>query len=98
MSRNRTVVSHTPGVVRYFTYYLEWPDGSERWQDQTPFVHDLQFELQNTRFMQDPLIPAHVASDLMRKGETSWVDGNGVRHIVVIERQKRARNWGVKRR
>lgn len=88
---------HTPGTVRYFTYYLEWPDGSEPWIDQVPFVHDLQFELKNTRFMKDPLVPAHVATDLLRKGEAQWKDHNGVVNRIVIEKTKRNRRWGTRR-
>ena len=93
-----SVKHHTPGKVRFFTYWLEWPDGSEPWVDQTPFVHDLQFELKNTRFMKDPTLPAHVALDLIRKGETRWMDTNGVTHRVVVEETKRNRRWGVRRK
>lgn len=98
VSRLRSVQQHTPGEVRYFTYWLHWPDGSDPWVDQTPFVHDLQFELKNTRLMQDPLIPAHVAGDLIRTGEATWFDRNGVRHLVQIEKTQRNRRWGVRRR
>lgn len=92
------VKQHTPGKVRYFTYWLEWPDGSQPWVDQVEFVHDLQFELKNTRFMKDPTLPAHVATDLVRKGETRWMDSNGVTHRVVIEETKRNRRWGTSRK
>lgn len=98
MTRLRSVEQHTPGVVRYFTYYLEWPDGSERWVDQTPFVHDLQFELKNTRFMKDPTMPAHIAGDLIRKGEATWNDTNGVKHTIIIEKTVRNKRWGVRRK
>lgn len=94
----RTVDHHTPGVVRYFTYYLEWPDGSEPWVDQVPIVHDLQFSLQNSRFNHDPSIPAHVLHDLARTGEAKWQDNNGVTHRVIVEKTKRNRRWGVKRK
>lgn len=92
------VKSHTPGKSRYFTYWLEWPDGTQPWVDQVEFVHDLQFELKNTRFMKDPMMPPHIATDLVRKGEARWMDSNGVTHRVVIEETKRNRRWGVKRK
>lgn len=98
MTRLKTVENHTPGEVRYFSYWLIWPDGSEPWIDQTPFVHDLQFTLQNTRFMKDPTLPGHVGHDLANRGEAEWFDNNGVRHRVVIERTKRNRRWGVRRK
>lgn len=91
------VKDHTPGDVRYFTYWLYWPDGSRPWVDQTPFVNPLQFELKNTRFMKDPKIPKSVAYDLIRKGEADFVDSNKVRHRIVIESEARAREWGTKR-
>lgn len=93
----RSVENHTPGVQRYFTYYLCFPDGDE-WVDQTPFVHELQFELRNTRFMRDPTLPAHVGHDLARKGEAEWFDSNGIRHRVIVEKTKRNRRWGVRRK
>lgn len=77
------------GEVRYFTYYLIFPDG-DIWVDQTPFVHDLQFELKNTRFAKDPL----KARDILIKGETSWKDHNGVGHRIVVESTERPKKWG----
>lgn len=81
-------------VTRYFTYYLYFPKEPEPWIDQIPFIHDLQFELQNTRWAMD----AVKKNDLLRKGETSWTDHNGVKHRVVIERTVRNRRWGVNRK
>lgn len=81
----------TLGKVRYFTYYLIWPGEVDFWVDQTPFIHDLQFELKNTSFGKDPA----KARDLLTKGETKWKDHNGVTHRVVIEDVERPRKWGT---
>lgn len=86
------IKQHTPGLVRYFTYYLSFPDG-ETWCDQSPFVHDLQFQLTQTAFRNDPA----KCRDLIQKGETTWKDHNGVKHTVKIEEQKRDKVWGTKR-
>lgn len=79
--------------VRYFTYYLIFPGEKDYWVDQTPFIHDLQFQLKNTRWGNDPI----KCRDLLVKGETSWRDSNGVTHRVVVESEKRPRRWGVRR-
>lgn len=76
--------------VRYWTYYLIFPDGTE-WVDQMPFIHDMQFELKNSCFDIEP----HQKRDLLVKGETHWKDHNGVTHRVVIEGTERPRRWGV---
>lgn len=90
------VKHHTPGKVRYFTYYLVWPDGSEPWVDQVPFVHDLQWELKHMRFMKDPLIDKDkCAWDLLYNGECRWTDKNDVTHRIVIDEKERKRNWGT---
>ncbi len=85
---------HTPGQVRYFTYYLIFPGSNEAWVDQSPFVHDLQFELSRTRWSND----RNKMNDLLKKGETQWKDNNGVTHRVVIETVERPRVWGIKKR
>jgi len=87
-----TVKAHTPGTVRYFTYYLSFPDG-ETWCDQSPFVHELNFQLKQTAFRNDP----NKCRDLLMKGETKWKDHNGVEHRVVIEDVKRQRVWGTRK-
>jgi len=97
MAKLKTVKHHTPGEVRYFSYFLHFPDGDE-WVDQTPFVNDLQFVLANTRFMKDPTLPGHVGHDLANRGDAEWFDNNGVRHTVVIEKTVRNRRWGVRRK
>lgn len=82
----------TLGEVRYFTYWLRFPDGEE-WVDQEPFVHDLRFELSQTIFNLDP----QQKNDLLTKGETFWKDNNSVEHHVKIESKERLRVWGTKR-
>lgn len=77
-------------VTHYFTYYLEFPDG-EYWVDQTPFVHDLAFQLQNTVWRDMP----DVKRALMQKGEYHWKDQNSVTHRVVVEDVQRPRKWGA---
>lgn len=86
------VKEKTLGEVRYFTYWLRFPDGEE-WVDQEPFVHDLRYELSQSVFNVDP-VKKH---DLLTKGETYWRDQNSVEHHVKIESTPRARVWGTKR-
>lgn len=78
--------------VRYWTYYLIFPDGDE-WVQQEPFVHDLQFELQNSVFEMEP----SKKRDLLVHGETHWKDHNGIVHRVRIENEAKPRRWGVGR-
>lgn len=87
------VKDKTIGEVRYFTYYLIFPGDNEMWTDQTPFVHELQYELKKTSFGKDP----YKVRDLLNKGETHWKDHNGVTHRVVIENVRRPKIWGAKR-
>jgi hypothetical protein len=88
----RTTKDHTPGKIRYFTYYLIFPHGDKDvWCAQIPFVHDLQFELKQTAWRNDP----NKCHDLLKKGETTWVDHNSVRHRIVIEDVKRPKKWGI---
>lgn len=82
------IKEHTPGTVRYFTYWVIFPGDNEAWVDQTPFVHDLQFQLKKTAFN-----PSQ-CRDLLHKGETQWSDSNGVKHRVVIEETQRPKVWG----
>jgi hypothetical protein len=80
--------------VRYFTYYLYFPgEQNDPWVDQTPFIHDLQFQLKNTTFGKVP----GLARDILQKGECSWTDQNGVKHRVVVEDVVRPKKWGHKR-
>lgn len=78
------------GKVRYFTYFLYFPGDKDVWVDQSPFIHDLQFQLGQTRWRNDK----NICNDLLKKGETNWKDSNGVRHRVVIEDIERPRKWG----
>jgi len=83
--------SKTVGEIRYFTYFLRFPDGEE-WIDQEPFVHELEFELQQSVFALD----VKKLNDLLTKGETWWTDNNSVEHHVKIESVKRERRWGTR--
>lgn len=87
--------------IRYWTYFLTFPDG-ETWVDSTPFLHDLQFELQNMkhnpRYSKNMSMSFSTFADkMLRKGECHWKDRNGVEHRVKIEDIERARVWGTKR-
>jgi len=82
----------TLGQVRYFSYFLQFPDGEE-WVKSIPFVHELSYELPRTTFGKIP----DLASSLLKKGECHWKDNNGVTHRVLIENDARTENWGVKR-
>jgi hypothetical protein len=87
------VKNHTPGQIRYFTYYLIFPKDKDVWVDQVPFVHPLSYELKRTTFGKNP----EVARTIMKNGECHWKDHNGVTHRVVVEEEVRAKNWGVKK-
>lgn len=84
------VKDHTPGTIRYFTYYIYFPQDKEEWVDQISFVHPLSWELKHSAFKDDAL----KCNDLLKRGETSWRDHNGVMHRIVIETEKRPRKWG----
>lgn len=85
------VKEHTPGQIRYFTYFLIFPKDKDVWVDSIPFVHPLDFELKRMPvILQRP----ELARDLLNKGEASFIDHNGVRHRIVIEDKPRKRRWG----
>lgn len=88
------VKAHTPGRVRFITYYLIFPGDMDVWVDQTPFVHELSFQLKQTRWRHEP----NKLNELMKKGETTWKDNNGVTHRVVIEETERPRKWGTRKK
>lgn len=77
------------GELRYFTYYLQFPDGVQ-WQSQVPFVHDLSFEIKNMRLRHDP----EKVRSLMLTGQVHWKDHNGVTHRIVVETEEKPRIWG----
>lgn len=87
------VANKTLGKVRYFSYFLHFPGDHDVWVQQSPFIHELQFQLAQTRWRNDPI----ACHNLIRKGEHSWKDKNGVLHRVVIEDTERPKRWGVKR-
>lgn len=89
---NMGVPEKTLGKVRYFTYFLHFPKDKDHWVAQTPFIHNLQFQLGQTRWRNDK----NKCRDLLTKGETQWKDHNGVLHRVVIEDIERPRRWGTK--
>lgn len=94
MSRNRKVVGNvkTMGkpMVRYFTYYLIFPDDTV-WVDQTPFANnDLEEELNQTTFGKI----SKLRKSILKTNECSWKDPNGVWHRIVVELGKRPRVWG----
>lgn len=66
--------------VRYWTWIIEFPDG-DMIVKQTPFIHDLQFELRNTIFKHN----SSACSSLLKKGEYSWKDTNKVKHTMKVE-------------
>lgn len=82
---------HSPGLVRYLTYYLHFPKDKDYWVDQIPFCQDLLNLLKNTKF------PPKLAAELLRKGEGHWKDHNGVTHRVTIEETWQPRKWGTKK-
>lgn len=83
----------TLGKVRYFTYYLHFPGDKDVWMQQSPFIHDLQFQLKQTRWRNDAI----ACNNLLKKGEHVWKDKNGVTHRVVIEDVERPKRWGIKK-
>jgi hypothetical protein len=78
--------------VRYLTYFLIFPGDNDYWVDQTPFIHDLQFELKNWHGINKN---HKRVRDILTKGETHWQDHNGVTHRLIIEEKQRARKWGT---
>lgn len=83
----------TYGRVRYITYYLIFGD-NDYWVDQRPLVHDLAFEIGNMKgIKKDP----DKVSKLLKNGECSWKDHNGIWHRIVIEEKQRPRKWGIQR-
>lgn len=82
---------HTPGEIRYFTYWLTFPDG-ETWVDQAPIVHDLVFTIKNSTFAKN----YEASRSLLQKGEYKWKDRAGVEHYVKIENFQRPKRWGTK--
>lgn len=81
--------------------WVEFPRGSNEkkraddvWVKQWPFVHDLQFWLKNGPFRHDPLI----GYDLIRKGEFTRKNKDGVKITLVIEETKRETKWGINHR
>lgn len=92
--RNRKVVGNikTMGkpMLRYFTYYLIFPDDTV-WVDQVPFANnDLEDELNKTTFGKIDKI----RRSILKTNEASWKDENGVWSRVVVEMRKRPRVWG----
>lgn len=85
------VRDHTPGEIRYWAYYLHFPDGNT-WVKSIPFVHPLSFELKNTSFGKIP----GIARKILKEGEAHWKDQNGVTHRVVVEQASRPTKWGTK--
>lgn len=93
MKTHRRVKNHTLGEVRYFTYWLEFPDG-EVWVDQSPFVGPLDTLLPLTRFKNR----IDICNRLRAGGEAHWKDNNGVGHRLKVEEIERTTNWGVRRK
>lgn len=85
------VKEHTPGHLRYLTYWLIFPKDKDMWVDQICLVHPLQWELKRMRVVKDH---PGIERDLLVKGEASFKDHNGVKHRLVIEEKKRPRLWG----
>lgn len=89
--KQKRVANHIPGKVRYFNYYLEFPD-RDIWCDAIPFVHPLDFELKQTRWMaHEP----NVYRDILNKGEARFTDQNGVKHIIKVSEEPVKRRWGT---
>lgn len=79
------------GDIHYLTYRLIFPKDKDEWIDQITLVHPLQWELKRMSFIKGR---PGLERDLLIKGECSFKDHNGVRHVVKIEQTKRPRHWG----
>lgn len=86
------VKAHTVGEIRFYTMYFEFPDG-DTWCDQIPFVHDLNFDLNNRPFNKGSM---ETKRDLLVKGEAQWRDPNGVIITCKIDNIKKPKVWGIK--
>jgi len=79
---------HKEYHTRYFTIYVQFPDGEE-WCAQVPFIQDLSFQLKQTKWNPD------ICRKLLKHGEAHWKDAhNGVTHRVVVDDVTRPRKWG----
>lgn len=85
-------LKHKEFHPRYITYYVHFPGDKQPWCVQFPFIHDLNFQLKQTKLM------PQVKSDLLKKGESTWKPGDGTTHRVVIEEIQRPRVWGTTRK
>lgn len=84
------IKNHTLGETRYLTYELMFKDG-EHWIEQEPFWGPLDTWLKLTEFKKRPSI----CIDLIYKGESHWVDQNGVTHKVSITNKEMPKKWGT---
>lgn len=75
------------GRVYYLTLSLHFPD-KEVWTRQQPFTKSLEKLLKNINY------PPKICGDLLRKGESSYKDDNGIWWVFKVEDKKRTENWG----
>lgn len=83
------------GETRYFTFYLEFPNGDVKWH-QVPFIHDLMFELPNIAKRLGALgIVDHPGfeRELLHKGEYQWRDFRFNKWMLRIENEAKKDNW-----
>lgn len=88
----KKLIQYAGGQVRYFTYWLIFPD-DEAWVEQKPFTGRIEEEVLYTRWRKNP----DVCRALSKHGNYSFKDHNGVTHKIVVEEQERPRVWGVRR-
>lgn len=81
-------IENKSSEIRYWTWYMEFSDGDVLIK-QAPFIHELQFELQNTIFRKNQ----DACRNLLQKGEHSWIDENKVHHTMRIESAPRETGW-----
>lgn len=81
--------------VRYFTFYLQFPNGETKWH-QVPFIHDLMFDLQKvSRRLKSLGLEDHAgfAREILVKGEYKWTDRLKNKWLVRVENKPRPDNW-----
>lgn len=80
--------------VSYMTYVLSFPDG-DQWVKQSPFVHALEFELNQMIREKKTSEWKNRAMALWKTGECWWKDNLGAEHLIILESHKRKEKWGI---
>jgi hypothetical protein len=70
-----------PGEIHTLTYYFIFPNGDQKIVGQMKLVEPLPLAMPKFKFL---IGRPECARDLVHKGECSFKDHNGVRHLIQI--------------